>query len=211
MVVEEVDESCIAIMYNREKKTLLDNMGRLADNLHSIGDARFERECGADIDQFIREQTAKSLRVLKAEYYPVLAKPNIESNHVWVGVNPPHKQYTLNELYLHTVKLCSRYKWLARHAFTVESHTDGGYRPHVHLMAVTNQKKGRIIQQLQNFYDVKNNCIDVTTHYKGVMYGEHLDYILGNKKKDKNENRDKDILEKIELEIPQYINNLGED
>lgn len=210
--LEEVDDSVLMILYNQEKKKILDFWCKFGENLQEgIGAEPWLENTGQTIEQSVRENTLRDLTKLQTEFFP--KKPNLNSNHVWVNINPPKipkPKYTVTELNDLMIKLCLRYKWCKKHAFVIESHTKNGYRPHIHLMAITNQKKGRIISQLKQFFNLQAESIHVDTCYKGYLYGEHLDYVTGKKKELKDQYRIQDEKEKIDLGLPPYVNNIGE-
>ena len=205
---EEVDDSCIAIMYSREKKRLLDEMDQLRFNLEEIGTSHACIPMGFSIEEFIREQTKKSLQMLKDKYYPKVILPPNQRSHLWIGVNPPPNSVSLKTLWDQFQLSIMKYKWLTHFAVCVESHTKTMYRPHLHLMVVCNEKPNRVITTLSNHFAINRNCIECKSYKHGILYGEHLDYIEGRKTEEKEENVQQDKVERESLGIPHFVNQL---
>lgn len=63
-------------------------------------------------------------------------------------------------------------------------------------------KPNRVIKLLSRYYKVETNSIECKT---GYCYNEHLKYILGEKKNEKQINVEKDIEERKKLGIENYI------
>lgn len=206
----EVDDGITAIVWNREKKRIIDEHNRLQDNLKEIYRDSFESLFDESLDDFITKHLTKSLSILKKKHYPVVEETPAASSHLWIGINPPTKSITIQELDKLTAQFVTKYKWASRHAYTIESHVDGtpSYRPHVHMLCVTKQKPYRCIEQLSRHYNVAPNQIQCKPFHKGVLFGEHYDYIIGAKKDTKNSNVIADIEEKNTIGLSQYYQNI---
>ncbi|WP_445775548.1 hypothetical protein, partial [Shewanella sp.] len=180
--MEEADYSCVAIVYNREKKRILDEMDKLRDNLKELQpEEKFFDLFSQSIDDFIAEQSIKTLKNLKNKYYKKLEVAPAEGTHLWIGINPPPRKYTLLELDQLMANAIMKYKFLDKHAYTIEAHTDNGYRPHIHLMTTSNDKPNRVITALSNHFKVDKPSIECKAYHKGLLFGEHYDYITGQK------------------------------
>lgn len=207
--MEEADDSCKTIVYNREKKRVLDDMDKLRDNLKELqSEEIFFDLFEQTIDEFIADQTLKAVTNLKDKYYPKVVIPPNESTHLWIGINPPRKTYTILELDQLMASATIKYKFLEKHAYTLEAHTDGGYRPHIHAMALTNAKPGRVITALSNHFKVDKPSIECKAFHKGYLFGEHYDYITGQKVQEKKTNVSADISEKEALGISNFVQNI---
>lgn len=202
------DLSTLGIIYNKEKRRRLDEMDAFRENLAQIF-PNFEKEFGESLDDFIMEQTKKTLGSLKEKVYgkAETQSPN-EGTHLWIGVNPPPNTISLKCLWEQALAAFSKYKCLATHASCVEAHTKGGYRPHLHILAITKEKPGRVITALANHFSLEKHSIECKAYHKGVLFGEHYDYIIGSKKTSKIEDVDKDKLERAKNEIPDFLQNI---
>ncbi len=204
----ENDPSILAVIYNREKRKRLDEMELFRENL-LVTFLNFEKEFGESLDNFIITQTKKSLAALKILVYgePKPQSPN-DASHLWIGINPPPNTTTLKELWERTLVALQKYKCLATHACCAEAHTSNGYRPHIHLLAITNEKPNRLITALANHFKLDKQSIECKAHHKGVLFGEHYDYIMGSKKTSKMKDVDLDVLERAKFDIPDFLQNI---
>ncbi len=202
------DPSILAVIYNREKRKRLDEMDLLRENL-SVTFPNFEKEFGESLESFILNQTKKTLANLKIQIYgvPKELAPN-ESSHLWIGINPPPNTFSLKDLWERTLASLNKYKSLATYATCVEAHTKSGYRPHIHLLAITNEKPNRLITALANNFNIDKQCIECKAYHKGTLFGEHYDYIMGSKKTSKMKDVDLDVLERAKYEIPDFLQNI---
>jgi len=187
---------------------MLKEVSQLRDNFQEMwGEEKFKELFNQTLDEFITDTIQKSDAILKKRF--IKPTPDNEATHAWIGINLPPDTITLQELYEKTYEATHRYKWLDKSGFVVESHTPNGYRPHVHMMAVTKEKPYRIIQILSSYYNVQPQSIEVKLYHRGVLYEEHINYIQGKKRHDKLEYVEKDIEERDSLGIPHVnIKNL---
>ena len=205
---DETDPSILAVIYNREKRKRLDEMENLRNNLSETFPC-FEKDFGESLDAFIITQTKKTLVNLKEQVYGKSTNlPPNERSHLWIGIDPPPNTITLKELWTRTLSALRKYKWLATHACCAEAHTKNGYRPHIHLLAITSEKPGRVIAALANHFSLKKNSIECKAHHRGHLFGEHYDYIIGKKLTEKMKEVDLDTLERKKHEIPDYLQNI---
>lgn len=182
---------------NKAKQQILNEMEDFRSNIHSLFHTdEFIEKFGVTQDEYILQVTEKALAV-KQE----LIDPQ-EKKYLWIGINPPPGKYSMLQLYEKTLAAINKIKWLKEHAFTVEGHTDGGYRAHVHMMIPKVVKPCRAIESLSRHYQVEANSIECKT---GHCYNEHLKYIMGDKKNEKKINVEKDIVERNEIGISNYI------
>lgn len=203
----EVDDGIVAIVYNREKKRITDEHDKLFNNLKEIYGSGFDELFDESLEDFITKHLTKSLTILKKKHYPKLEESPAASSHAWIGINPPHG-ITIVELYQLTEQLVNKYKWASCHAYCVEAHTDNGYRPHIHMMVRTKEKPYRLISHISKHFSVAPNFIECKTFHKGVLFGEHYDYITGHKTDHKNSNVKADQEERETLGIPQFVQNI---
>lgn len=203
------DSSILASIYAREKKHRLDEMEKFRDNLNNIF-PNFEKHFNESLDDFIINQTKKTLSILKTQVYglPKPPAPPNERTHLWIGVNPPPKTVSLDNLWVKASLAVLKYKWLKCHAYCIEAHTKNGYRPHLHIMAVSDEKPNRVISALANHFCLDKQSIECKAHHKGHLFGEHYDYIIGAKADAKMKDVDLDILERKKYDIPNYIQNI---
>ena len=111
----------------------------------------------------------------------------------------------MRQLFDLTVTACSKFKMLDEHAFCVEANTDGGYRPHIHMMCPVGTRPARVVQQLSKHFKVQPQSIECKAYYRGILYQAHLKYIKGEKRTEKISNVEKDIAERNEEGIPHFI------
>ena len=207
----ENDPSILAVIYNREKRKRLDEMDKLRNDLGETF-PNFLEEFGETLEEFILEQTKKTLVNLKEQVYgkPTNPPPN-ERSHLWIGINPPPNTITLKCLWEKALSAFSKYKCLATHASCAEAYTDNGYRPHLHILAVSGEKPGRVITALANHFSLEKNSIECKAYHKGLLFGEHYDYIVGSKTASKSNNVLQDQLERAKFEIPDFLQNIFSD
>jgi len=163
-------------------------------------------------EQFIHDVMEKSLFRLNQRYYP--PKPDAEKSHLWIGVNPPPDTITLSQLHKRLMTALSKYKWIQPESYlaVVEANTEGGYRPHIHLLITSYdkplEKPNRVITALSTHFNISKNSIDCKPYHKGLLYQEHVDYIDGNKRDSKKDNVELDRREREEFKIPHIIGKL---
>lgn len=198
------------LLYAREKKKLADDMVKW---LETLQDPLFQRsldDMKTTPEEFIHRVMEKSLYRLNQRYYP--PQPDNEKSHLWIGVNPPPDTINLSSLYSKLITALSRYKWIDEGSYiaSVEAHTEGGYRPHIHLLISHSplEKPNRVIKALATHFKVNASSIQCKAYHKGLLYQEHIDYIMGDKCEAKQDNVVKDNKERDDLGIPNVIGKL---
>jgi hypothetical protein len=190
--------------YQIEKVKMLKEVSQLRENFQEMwGEQKFKELFNQTIDEFIADTIKKSDAILKNRF--IKPPPDNEATHIWIGINPPLETFTLTSLYETTIEALAKYKALDKACFVVEANTNNGYRPHIHLMAITNTKPYRIIEQLAKHYNLNNQSIECKAYHKGLLYKEHLDYINGIKTTEKKDLVELDIKEREDLGIPHII------
>jgi len=169
-----------------------------------------------NFDEEKEKSLKRSLEIAhKRIFKPLEETDTIKPSHLWIGINPPPGQYTMEKLCQTTKAVVKKYKWLEDNAWCVEAHTAGGYRPHIHLMVAYNKNKVRpvrVIQMLSTSYKIEKHSIECKTYLNGNLYGEHMDYIIGMKKEGKKDDVLSDISERKSLKIQNYyINGIYKD
>lgn len=186
--------------YHIEKTKMLNEVSHLRDNFQEMwGEEKFKELFSQTLDEFIADTIKKSDAILKKRF--IKPTPDNEATHAWIGINPPLNTITLRELYEKTEEAVHKYKWLQKSGYVVEAHTNNGYRPHVHLLAVTKEKAYRIIQILSKYYNVESNSIECKIYHHGILYEEHINYIKGLKTSEKEElvELDKEVRENANI------------
>lgn len=130
-------------------------------------------------------------------------KPQGAENHAWIGINPPPGEYTLKELYEKLLKDNPYPGSLA----TVEQHTEGGIRPHIHQLVrvSSNTRKNHIITKLSKVYDLNPQSIQVNITKNKVLIDKWEAYLNGSKKDSKLENVELDLKDREKDGIPNLI------
>lgn len=181
----------------KAKQQVLNEMEEFRTNITQLYTLEeFQELYNCSQDEYIRDVTLKALAIKQQVIDPQ------DKKYLWIGINPPPDTVTFKSLYEKTIAATNKFKWLKDHAFTIEANTDNGYRPHVHMMIPKCVKPNRVIKLLSGYYKVETNSIECKA---GYCYNEHLRYILGEKKNEKKTNVEKDIVERNELGIPDYI------
>ena len=181
----------------KAKQQVLNEMEIFRTNIQQLYTLEeFQKLYNCSQDEFIHDVTLKALAIKQQVIDPQ------DKKYLWIGINPPPDTVTFKSLYDKTIVATNKFKWLKDHAFTIEANTDNGYRPHVHMMIPKTVKPNRVIKLLSSYYKVETNSIECKA---GYCYNEHLKYILGEKKNEKKINVEKDIVERKELDIPDYI------
>lgn len=135
------------------------------------------------------------LTLLEKRYDGIIAKKDV-AKYMWIGINP--KFDSMDQLYnkLKTLPL-------GNYTATVEGYTKEGYRPHIHMLLITNHKPYRIIDKLASHFNCEKNFIQAKNMTK--YYDEKMNYLKGNKIDEKKEFVEKDIKERDESGIPHII------
>lgn len=132
------------------------------------------------------------------EQYASQSEP--KSYYAWIGINPPLGQYTLAELWGVASLPYTDY------VITVEQNTDNGVRPHLHALAKVckNTRPGKEIVRLQKQFSVEGQCIEYKIHGNNLLL-PHLKYLRGEKSLEKEDNVLKDIKDRLEFNIPNFL------
>lgn len=195
-------------LYIAEKKELIVQQLRHSKVLHTIYPTGIIQPEGDEppitIDDYIMEQTAGMLERLSLRYFPPA------SAHMWIGVNPPidKTKHSMQKLWALALELPKKYKWMNHSLFCIESHTNGGYRPHLHIFTLGHEKLNRITKALSNHFQVATQSINHAAHKNGHLYEEHKKYILGDKATCKMDDVEADQKERLELGIPDFHSTL---
>jgi len=130
-------------------------------------------------------------------------------SHYWVGINPKPGTISLAKLYSKMRECAGKYKFFSHgHLYCLEQHTKHGLRPHIHLMLTTNTKPHRIIDTLAKHFNLEKNFIECQKHKHGLMFEEHIKYIKGDKREEKQDDVKKDTADLEEFGIPKYLGKL---
>ncbi len=180
----------------RRQTEVLNDMENFRNNLLQLYTTEeMIKQFGVTHDEYILDVSKKSLEIAKDNIVPK------KKSYLWLGINPPPGAYTMLELHNKTSEAINKYKMLTEHAWTVEAHTENGYRPHVHMMIPTGTRPARVVELLAKHYNTKNQSIECKA---GHSYEEHLKYIKGDKKNEKISNVEKDVEERKSLHIQNY-------
>jgi len=91
--------------------------------------------------------------------------------------------------------------------YCLEQHTSTGVRPHVHLMLSCSAKPHRVIDTLAKYFKIPKNFIDLKRYSNNVLFDEHVKYIQGHKKLEKQEFVALDIKELESLQLQKFYGN----
>ena len=185
------------------RKQRIDDIDQIYNNLQDLG--LFEKfpDLGTLEESYIK--TLEKEEDLINRLFKPKDLPR-SPDHMWIGINPPPKQYSMKELCDKTISLVKRYKWLEDCMFCVEQNTENGIRPHIHMMVLYTKKIRpiRVIGMLSNQYGVNPNSIECKIYRDGNVHGEHEDYIKNYKKKEKEFLIKKDIDDRKEQKIENF-------
>ena len=153
---------------------------------------------------FWRDCYDADIRLLNDKYekqFCLKTGKKVEDKHMWVCINP--KYSSLKDLYEDFVKskVVRKYNYEA----VVESHTNGGYRPHIHMIIYTEERPNRIIDKLSRVFKCDKNFVDCKTSYE---LEAHRKYLCGEKREEKLDNVDGDRNERDANGIPHLITNV---
>lgn len=202
-IMDTLGTSDISQLYNIEKRKLIKEQMDMLDF-----DCRVMRQMGTITDDMIKNFRKiaencmyKAMNDLKKKYYG-----EDDDNHTFIGINPPPDTVSMMDLWEKTKQLEGRYIWAKGEdmSYVVEQHTDGGVRPHVHLMirGLLTQRPAYIAARLGDHYDISASSCEVNHFRKKRAYGEHVKYIQGIKKEEKEENTELDRQDRETLGIP---------
>lgn len=120
----------------------------------------------------------------------------------WIGINPPPNTISLGELFDKGKELLP-YK---HYIMCVEQHTDGGIRPHLHILATVSKttRAKYEIPRLAKIFNIKESSVELKITCNEGLNLQREAYIFGEKTEEKQEKvlKDKEIRET--LGIPDY-------
>lgn len=156
-----------------------------------------------DGTKFWKQCFESELNKLERCYYPQQKEdPNDKKKYMWVGINPETTKYpTIQSLYDSLISLED--KTQIKYKAVVEAHTEGGYRPHIHMILFTEVRPCRIIDTFSKHFKCAKNFVDAKN--MKAFYEEKLNYIKGIKIKEKKEFVEKDKKERDESNIPHLV------
>lgn len=129
--------------------------------------------------------------------------------HLWVGINPPPGKFSMLELYDKMTEIAQRPKisfFRDNFMWNIEQNTKGGVRPHIHLMLLDKKvKPSRVIETLSKAFDIPKSSIECKRNFNNHLMPEHIAYLKGSKTDSKSEDVAKDICDRLDLGIPDYI------
>lgn len=194
--------------YIKERRALEDEYLRYKQNWETLFPDGMVQEDGTVIalDDILQRLVYEGLRK-EVEKLQVKHDKQAGRTHHWIGINPPPKQYTLETLYEAMSEGIGKYNMFEEgsYMYTLEQHTSGGIRPHIHLFLISNQRPARIIDLLAKHFKIPKPSIDLKTYRKSILWKEHIEYIMGNKKEEKQENVEQDNIDKQNVNIPKYL------
>ena len=121
-----------------------------------------------------------------------------QTRFAWVGVNPPADQFAdLLELY----KFAIEHLPYDQYELVVEQHTDGGVRPHIHLLVEVKAttRKNHMIARLARIFKIQENFISVNITSLSSLVERYRSYMRGEKCLSKSANvvKDQEIRERL--------------
>lgn len=141
----------------------------------------------------------KDKNFMQVKYTPIK-----KDNFAWIGINPEVGTYTMEALYSHAV---SKLPYSA-YELVVEQHTDGGIRPHLHILVRIsgNARKNHIITRMAKIFDIQENFVQVRITNSSSLVEKYKKYLRGEKTDSKTENVSKDKIDREKNNIPDiYI------
>lgn len=119
----------------------------------------------------------------------------------WIGINPPPNSISLGDIFNKGKELPYKHYMMC-----AEQHTDGGIRPHLHILALVSKttRPNKEIARLAKMFNIKESSVEVKITNNEGLNLQREKYILGDKTEDKQEKvlKDKEIRET--LGIPQF-------
>lgn len=122
--------------------------------------------------------------------------PVQEQKFMWIGINPDFK--SMKDLYTKLKTLP-----LGNYTATVEGHTEKGYRPHIHMLLITQHKPYRVIEKISKHFSCATNFVEAKNMNK--YYEEKMNYLKGIKIDEKKLYVEKDIKERDSSGIPHLV------
>lgn len=141
----------------------------------------------------------KDRNFMQVKYTPIK-----KENFVWIGINPEVGTYTMEALYSHAI---SKLPYRA-YELVVEQHTEGGIRPHLHILASgsANTRKNHIITRMAKIFGIQENFVQVRITNSSSLVDKYRKYLRGEKTDSKQDNVIKDRGDREKYNIPHiYI------
>lgn len=198
-------------LYQRELQDNVKYYKDFEENLRKCGWQPDTDSPHSSLEEFIKWMYEDSERKIKERFNKI----DNNQKFKWIGINPspvikeemsPLNLLELKAMYKKLQNKCMTTKWLQKVAFVMEFYTDGGTRPHFHMIAVTDTKPHRIIETFSKLFKCEKNMIDVTSCTFG--YDDKLNYLKGLKTDSKLPLVDKDKVLRDNLTIPHLYNTL---
>lgn len=165
-------------------------------------------------EDIIYNMTIKGVKenIARINYkYDCLSGPS----HYWIGINPYETSEDIDNdkilpLFQKMEQSVRKHKMFNKgYLYCIEAHTEGGIRPHIHLMIKDTQpKQSRVIETLAKVFNCEKHFIQVKKFTDGTLYSEHLKYIKGEKQESKEEFVQNDLKILSHLNIPKYLGTL---
>lgn len=194
-------------LYNSKLQDLIKFYNKYEENLKGGDFTPEEGDRFQTIPDLIKWMYDYDLEMLKIRFNKNFPQPQ---KFKWIGINPcstnteeRNMVYTLYKILRDKI---AKHQWLQNHAFCIEAYTEGGFRPHIHLILITDTRPARIIDSLSKWFGCKPNMIQVDSLSFGIR--DKLRYVNGEKAEAKLSyvKQDQDLRDA--LNIPHLISNL---
>ena len=205
-------------LYNRELKRLEDDTVAQIERYQefynaNLDDPTYISMCGAQglsTAQFLNKLIVSERKFLARRIQKLKQDHNLSAghSHTWIGINPDPSNSDLESLASRTAELVSKYKMFAEYAYSVEQHTYNGIRPHVHMLIHDTPKRHRVRETISKHFDISQNFVETQTFRRNYMYDEHIAYIKGYKKEEKQAYIQADKIDREQLGIADYYTNI---
>jgi len=199
-------------LYNKERKLIEDQAMKQLENIRELYPDGMRLDNGEWLSlEYLETMLVYNghhveMKRLKDKYDRLGGR-----SHHWVGINPPPDSISLLELYNKMEKIIKKYSMFSEtnYLYSVEQHTEGGVRPHIHLMLENmSAKPSRIIKTLATAMELKETSINIETYRKGMLFKEHIKYIIGEKIEEKENNIKLDKEARLLYGIPDNLGKL---
>lgn len=167
---------------------------------------KFEENCNA-LPAYCRPsvaQIAEWNRLAAAEVRRSCASALPERQYyAWIGINPPPATLTMKELWEKALATMP----YDNYEISVEQHTDGGLRPHLHCVAkvTANTRPKKEIVRLQKIYSLENHFIQYKIFHCPLLLAARQKYIRGEKVDKKVLHTEGDRVDRLVLKIPNFL------
>lgn len=205
-------------LYTRELKRLEDDtvaqIARYQEFYNSyVDDPKYIEMCqgqGYTTAEFLNKLIASERRFLARRIQKLKEDHQLSAGHchTWIGINPDPSNTDLASLATRTAELVSKYKMFAEYSYSVEQNTSNGVRPHVHMLIHATPKPHRVRETIAKHFNIPGNFVDTQVFKKNFMYKEHMAYIQGHKKEEKEQYVEHDKIDRENLGIADYYTNI---